>query len=261
MSDVFWTYFALCATALLAGAMNSLAGGGTLLTFPALIAALTPLYGDDAAAVANATSTLALMPGSFAGSWGYRAEVVAAKGFVLRMLPLSFVGGLLGAMLVVHYPKEFGSLVPWLILASAVLFLIQPLFAKIVRRTANDTRPPGPGLAVGVMAFQFVVAVYGGYFGAGIGILMLAALGLMGIGSIHRMNGVKTVLASAINLASVFVFLYGGLIHWPFAGAMAAAAIVGGYGGARLARRMPAAVVRWVVIAIGFGLAAYYFSK
>lgn len=244
---------ALCLSAFAAGVMNSVAGGGTLLTFPALLAVVPP-------AVANATSTVALLPGSFAGALGYRQELAASKRFVKRMFLPSLAGGFLGAGLVLVDQEAFKTLVPWLILTAALLFLVQQPVVRWMRKHKPD-HEPGPWGQAGLVLFQFLVAVYGGYFGAGIGILMLTALGFMGVGDIHRMNGVKTFLAAVINGASVVVFVWGGLVNWPLAGAMAAAAVVGGYAGARVARRLPAWVVRWVVVAVGFGLAAYYFVK
>ena len=264
MPTDLWTYAFLCASAFLAGAMNSVAGGGTLLTFPALTALVS-------GAAANATSTVALLPGSLAGAVGYRKELWECRRFVLRMLAPSVAGGLLGAWLVGQDTKLFGVLVPWLILTAAVLFVVQAPLSKWVKRRAaaggadpDEHRPSGATQAL-VIGFQFLVATYGGYFGAGIGILMLSALGFMGVGDIHRMNAVKTCLAAAINAASVVVFATvfarDRLIHWPYALAMASAAILGGYTGARVARRLPASYVRYAVIAIGFGLAAYYFAK
>jgi uncharacterized protein len=249
--DPAWTYPALCLSAFAAGVMNSVAGGGTLLTFPALLGVVPP-------AVANATSTVALLPGSLAGAWGYRAELATARRFVVRMVAPSLVGGFLGAWLVGQNQKAFADLVPWLILTAAVLFLVQQPVAAWMRKHKPD-HEPGPLGLLALIGFQFVVAVYGGYFGAGIGILMLTALGFMGIRDIHRMNAVKTFLASAINAASVVIFVADGLVDWHYAAAMAGAAVVGGYAGARVARRLPAAAVRWAVIAIGFGLAGYYF--
>jgi hypothetical protein len=250
----------LCASAFLAGVMNSVAGGGTLLTFPAL----TTLLGG---AAANATSTVALLPGSFAGALGYRKELWECRRFVVRMIVPSIAGGLLGAWLVGKDQDLFDVLVPWLILTAAVLFVVQAPLSKWVkaRAAAEGAHPehhePNRVTQALVIGFQFLVAVYGGYFGAGIGILMLSALGFMGVGDIHRMNAVKTCLAAAINAASVVVFVRDDLVNWNYALAMAVAAIFGGYIGARVARRLPASYVRYAVIIIGFGLAAFYFIK
>lgn len=266
MPTDFWTYAFLCASAFFAGVMNSVAGGGTLLTFPALTGALAPL-GVGAAAMANGTSTVALLPGSFAGALGYRHELWECRRFVFRMFAPSVAGGFLGAWLVGKNQDAFARLVPWLILTAALLFVIQAPLSKWVKRRAAvdgahpEHHQPGWSLQALVIAFQFLVAVYGGYFGAGIGILMLSALGFMGVGDIHRMNAVKTFLAATINTASVVVFVRDGLVSWGYAWPMVIAAILGGYAGARVARRLPASYVRYAVIVIGFGLSAYYFIK
>jgi uncharacterized membrane protein YfcA len=257
-----WSLFALCVSAFFAGAMNSIAGGGTLLTFPALTAVVSP-------AVANATSTIALMPGSLAGSVGYRKELWECRRFVLRMIAPSIAGGFLGAWLVGQDQDAFAVLVPWLILTAAVLFVVQAPLSRWVRRRAaakaegESPAHPEAGWATqaAVITFQFLVAVYGGYFGAGIGILMLSALGFMGVGDIHRMNAVKTFLAACINAAAVVEFLRSGLVNWDLAWPMALAAIAGGYAGARVARRLPASYVRYAVIVIAFGLSLYYFVR
>ena len=257
MPDLASTYIALGTSAFLAGLMNSIAGGGTLLTFPALFAALPGM-----ASVANATSTIALMPGSLAGAWGYRKELKDSRRFVVRMLAPSFLGGLIGSLLLVFFPEHFRTLVPWLILTAATLFLVQQPLSKLLKmKQAVMPTEPGPGMIAVLIGFQFLVAVYGGYFGAGIGILMLTSLGFMGVGDIHHMNAVKTFLASVINAVSVVVFIIGDLIHWEYAAVMAVAAIAGGYTGARVARRLPAAYVRWAVIIIAFSLAVYYFVQ
>jgi hypothetical protein len=255
-----WMFVFLCASAFLAGAMNSVAGGGTLLTFPALTALISP-------ALANGTSTVALLPGSFAGAVGYRKELWECRRFVARMIAPSLAGGFLGAWLVGQNQDAFALLVPWLILLAAVLFVVQAPLSKWVKRRAAvggvqpEHHEPNWQTQALVIGFQFLVAVYGGYFGAGIGILMLSALGFMGVGDIHRMNAVKTCLAAGINAASVVVFVRDDLVVWTYALPMVVAAVLGGYAGARVARRLPASYVRYAVIVIGFGLAAFYFVK
>jgi uncharacterized protein len=215
---------------------------------------------------ANATSTIALLPGSVAGMWGYRRELREVWSTAKLLLVPSLLGGLLGSVLMVAFPEDFARLVPWLILTAALLFLVQQPLSKYLRKPTEPV-PPSRGKLAGLMLFQFGVATYGGYFGAGIGILMLASLGFMNIGNIHRMNAVKTFLASIINLTSVVVFVSADftrttpLIDWPYAGIMAIAAIIGGYLGARVARKLPAKYVRWAVIVIAFTLTAYYFAK
>jgi uncharacterized membrane protein YfcA len=233
--------------------MNSVAGGGTLLTFPALTGVISP-------AMANATSTLALLPGSLAGALGYRRELAPSRRFVLRMLVPSLVGGFAGAWLVGRDTRAFASLVPWLILTAAVLFVVQAPVARWMKAHRPD-REAGPLTQVFLIGCQFLIAVYGGYFGAGIGILMITTLGFMGIGDIHRVNAVKTFLAAMINGASVIIFIRDGLVRWEYAPPMAIAAIIGGYVGASVARRLPPQAIRFAVIAIAFGLSAYYFIR
>jgi uncharacterized protein len=247
------TYLILILAAFFAGAMNSIAGGGTLLTFPALTAVISPAF-------ANATSTVALLPGSIAGAIGYRQELAPSRRFVLRMLAPSILGGFLGAWLVGRDTSTFATLVPWLILTAAVLFVVQAPISRWMKAHRPD-HEPGLLLQIALVFFQFLIAVYGGYFGAGIGILMITTLAFMGIGDIHRINAVKTFLAAMINGASVIVFIRDDLVRWDFAGVMAGSAILGGYLGARVARRLPALYVRYAVIAIGFGLSAFYFIR
>jgi uncharacterized membrane protein YfcA len=239
--------------------MNALAGGGTLLTFPALLLALPPA--DASQVVANATSTVALVPGSVASAWGFRHELAAVRRWVQLLLVPSFIGGLIGSLLVTELPPRFFAvLVPWLILTATLLFLLQPTFTRLfgIDRPHDEPRPATRAAVVG---FQLLVAVYGGYFGAGIGILMLSSLSLMGLGDIHRMNAAKAFLAACINGVSVIVFVVEGKVESWFASVMAVAAIVGGYIGASYGRRLPRGLVRWLVIAIGFGLAAKYFYQ
>jgi uncharacterized membrane protein YfcA len=253
-------FFWLCVTALIAGGVNSIAGGGTLITFPALLAALTPVYGSAAAVLANATSTVALVPGSLAAAWGYRRQLSDARRWLILLIGPSLVGGVIGSLLLTRLnPAWFDALVPWLILVATLLLLIDSLRP---RRPAGPERAQQAGWSlVGLIAFQLVVSIYGGYFGAGIGILMLAALAMMGIGDINRMNAVKTVLTVAINGVSVVVFVLEGDVLWKYGLPMAAASILGGYVGAKLALRVHPRRVRFFVIFIGFALASYFFYQ
>jgi uncharacterized membrane protein YfcA len=254
MNDPISTYILLCGSALLAGAVNSIAGGGTLLTFPALLHALS---GNGV--LANGTSTVAVVPGSFAGAWGYRKELADKRTILLRLVWPSLIGGAVGALLVTRFPASvFNALVPWLILMAALLFLLQRPVQRWMGTHKHEGPPTNRTVAI-IVGFQLLVAVYGGYFGAGIGILMLSSLGFMAVGDIHHMNAVKTMLASVINGIAVVVFVVEDQVNWNYASAMAVAAIVGGYIGARVARRLPAIYVRGIIIAIGFGLSAYYF--
>ena len=255
MPEHWETDLLLCLAALAAGVMNSIAGGGTLLTFPALLAAgISPV-------VANATSTVALVPGSLSGAWGYRSEIRHLGRWTRLLILPSVAGGVVGSLLVLYLDESyFKAVVPCLILAATMLFLFQPAIARWAG-IAKEHAPPSSGAVFGVLFFQFLVSVYGGYFGAGIGILMLSSLGLMGVGDIHRLNALKTLLAACINGLSVVIFILGGKVEWRLALLMAVAAIAGGYLGARMARKLNANVVRGIVILIGLILAGHLFYK
>lgn len=270
-----WPYFWLCLTAMIAGGVNALAGGGTLLTFPTLIGVLQPRYGKGAEVLANGTSTVALVPASLGSAWGFRRELYELRGLLVWLLPPSVLGGIAGSLLVTKLPPEiFGLLVPWLILGAAVLFLCQPLLVPkkpmVVATGEGPLQPdrahPSNGLSgvtprglVAMALLQLLIAIYGGYFGAGIGILMLSGLGIMGLTNIHQMNGLKSVLGTAINGVAVVTFVCTGQVHWPFALAMMGTSIVGGFLAAHFSRQIPGKYVRWFVIVVGFSLATYFF--
>ncbi|MSQ93955.1 MAG: sulfite exporter TauE/SafE family protein [Gemmataceae bacterium] len=256
-------YFWLCLSAVAAGAVNAVAGGGTLLTFPALTS-VVPAH------IANGTSTVALFPGSFASVWGYRKQMAACKRWLVWLTPPSVLGGALGASLV--EAASFRVVIPYLILLAAVLFLLQPTIARVLaRRSAAFPRPHplsqgergererGAKTLAVIVVCQFFIGVYGGYFGAGIGILMLSSLSFLGLKDIHETNALKSFLALCMNIVAAGLFIYRGMWEWEYALAMAAAAIIGGYAGARLSLQLRPAIVRWIVIVIGFGLAVYYF--
>jgi uncharacterized protein len=235
----------------LAGAVNSFAGGGTLLTFPALVGLGIPPI------VANATSTVALWPAALGSMWGYRREMSGARAWAVRFALPSLAGGLVGALLLLSTPAStFSALVPSLVLGATVLFMLQGPVMRSVRRrrgmpsaSAGDETldPPGPG----ALCYQFVVGVYGGYFGAGIGILMLAALGFMGLTNIHRMNGLKNWGGLCINAVAAVTFATTGIVNWPVALSMAVGSTLGGYGGSGLARRLGQESVRRGIVAVG----------
>ena len=249
----------LCVAALLAGVVNAVAGGGTLLTFPAVALVLGPTAA--ATVMANATSTVALFPGSLAAMWGYRRELAGTRAWIVPLIGPSLVGGAIGTWLVAQRdPQEFQVLVPWLILLATALFLLQPTITKWTG-IGKPHEAPSRRLVIGIMSFQFLIAVYGGYFGAGIGILMLSALALMGFSDIHKMNGVKTLLASGINGVSVALFIWFDKVNWTLAVPMIVSAIVGGFVGASVARRLNKNHVRYGVVAIGLLLSGYYFFK
>lgn len=249
-----WHMAVVMASAFVAGMMNSVAGGGTLVSFPSLL-----WIGLDAKA-ANVTSTVALWPGSLGGFWGHRHDLAGTKRFALRLMPPSLLGGIAGAALLLWTPsKVFDALVPWLLLTATLLFAAKEPVARGIARVAGHER--NARWWAGAICFQFLVGVYGGYFGAGIGILMLAALGLLGLSDIHQMNGLKNLLALLINGVAVVLFALKGNVVWIAAVVMAVAAILGGLVGAAVAHRLGKKMVNVVVIVIGLIVAAWFFLK
>jgi uncharacterized membrane protein YfcA len=281
-----WKEVVVAAAAFAAGLINSIAGGGTLVSFPAL------LWTGRDSVLANATSTVALWPASLAGAYGFRREQKGGARLFLLFAAPSLVGGTLGAVLLLRTPSPtFARLVPFLILFATLLLAAQePLSRRLrgkrgVRRGASDDEPRDKGVDgtggagadersgeahgettsrgwwAGAIVFQFFVGVYGGYFGAGIGILMLAALGLLGFTDIHRMNALKNLLAICINGVAALYFIASGAVIWADVLVMTFAAIAGGYSGARLAYRLGRRFVRLAVIAVGLAMSVSLFFK
>lgn len=236
----------LFVSAFAAGAINSIAGGGTLLTFPALI-----WLGLDPK-VANATSTVALWPGLFGGLYGYRKELEHSSTLLIRLGAISVVGGGVGAwLLILTPPLTFAYLVPLLILFATILFMAQGAINRWLQLQPILAEPTAIWW-VGALVFQFFSAMYGGYFGAGNGILMLAALGFLGVHDIHRANGIKNFFGICINSVAVLSFSITHLVVWPDALLMAVGALLGGYFGASMAVRIGQLVVRRAIVVIGF---------
>ena len=243
------------ASAFLAGAINSVAGGGTLVSFPTLI-----WLGLDSV-TANATSTVAIWPGTVGSAWGYRREMSQVEPrFWLMVIP-SLVGGITGALLLRFTPPSvFDRLVPFLILFATLLFMAQEPVQRALKTGDQSTRRSTSWLVWGLL-FQLAVGLYGGYFGAGIGILMLAALSIQGLKNIHEMNSLKVVLGGSINGVAAAYFIFARMVYWPYVLLMAVAAILGGWGGAGTARKLGSKTVRRIVIAIGFFMAVALFVK
>lgn len=245
-------FLILALGACMAGAMNAVAGGGTIVTFPLLI-----LFGMPAIQ-ANATSTFALLVGIVGSLYGYRRQLRSTQPMLKLFAPASLVGGLLGAwLLTVSSEEVFSDLVPFLLLFATVLFLL----SNVVNRLVGGDGTPSKHAAhrVAAVLVQFGVAIYGGYFGAGIGILMLAALALLGLDDIHEMNAVKTVLGALINLVAAAYFVWAGLVVWPQAVVMTLGATLGYFGGATISTRIPANRVRALVVAVGFAISMVFF--
>jgi uncharacterized membrane protein YfcA len=228
--------------AFLGGMINSIAGGGTLITFPAVVAlGVNPL-------VANVTNTMALWPGAVAGLWGYRRQLTGMRPWLLKFSVPSVLGGLAGGGLLLATGQErFSQVVPFLVLGATVLFALQGPIRAWLNRHGTEPDVPVP-IFIGL---QFLVGIYGGYFGAGIGILMLAVLGLVGLTDIHRMNAVKVWGALLINVVAAALFATQGVVDWPLAAAMAVGATIGGYLGSHWAQRVGQRAVRAAVIVVG----------
>ena len=252
-----WHGVVISAAAFVAGMINSVAGGGTLLTFPALI-----WMGIDPK-VANVTSTLALWPGSLGALIGFRREVAGSRQWMIALGPAAFAGGVVGAFLLLRTPsRTFAAIVPYLIMFGTLIFAAgEPITRRLRRnrlettdhKTALITRPSSWLWAVVIL---FLSSVYGGYFGAGNGIIMLAAMTLLGLTDIHQMNGLKNFFAVCQNVAASAYFIASGALNdsWPIAVVMTISAIVGGYGGAGLARKLGRRFVRVTVITIGVAM-------
>jgi uncharacterized protein len=246
----------LLAAAAAGGAINAVAGGGTLVTFPTLLFFGTPPV------VANATSTLALVIGTSGGIYGYRQHLDPVKVWLWRFVPISLLGGLIGAFLLTRTSdRTFSKLVPFLILFATLLFLAQGLLRRLTDLEERSGSSGKHHAIWGAVFFQFGVAVYGGYFGAGIGILMLASLGFIGLSNIHQMNTLKTILASLINLVAAIWFVAAGLIHWPKAGIMTVGALTGYFLGSHYSQRIPQKRVRQIITLIGFILSGVTFYE
>jgi uncharacterized membrane protein YfcA len=243
------------AAAFVAGAINSVAGGGTLVSFPTLI------WLGLNSVTANATSTVAIWPGTVGGMLGYRRELRAAEPRFLALIGPSLIGGIVGAMLLRLTPSSvFDRLVPFLILFATLLFMAQEPVQRKLRTGTGEARSTA-GWMVGAMLFQLGVGLYGGYFGAGIGILMLAALSILGLKDIHEMNALKVILGGTINGIAAIYFIWKGMVYWPYVLVMVVGAISGGFGGAGVARKLGGKTVRRIVIGIGFAMALSLFLK
>ncbi len=247
--------------ALLGGALNSVAGGGSFISFPALVFVGVPEIR------ANATNTVALWPGLVASMGPYR-DVLATKRQSLGLFAvLSLVGGIAGAIVLLHTPKAtFSALIPFLLLGATLLFAFGPTLTRWVRtqfaaRGKGETASQSLAGTIGAGVLQLAMAFYGGFFGGGLGILLLALLSLLGMDNIHEMNAVKVFLNALINGIAVVTFIIAGAIVWPDALVMICGSIVGGYGGATVARKLEPVVVRRFVIVVGVTMTIYFFIR
>jgi uncharacterized protein len=237
----------LIAAAFLGGALNSLAGGGSLVTFPALLfAGLNPID-------ANASSVVALFSGTFTGAWAYRRNILAVAEFsVLGLFVLSLVGGLIGALLLLWTPPTiFAALVPWLILFATIVFAVGN-FAPV--ETIQRIQL-GPRSALTAL---FIIAIYGGYFGGGIGFLILAAFTLVGMRDINAMNGLKMGLVGVMTVTAILAFIVANVVRWPETLPMLVSSAVGSYMAAHWAQRLDQRLIKGFVVVLGAGLTIYF---
>lgn len=270
----------LFVAAILGGTLNSVAGGGSFFAFPALLFTGVPPV------QANATNTVALWPGSVASMGAYRRELASQKpGFLILLIGSSLIGSILGAQLLLGTSQDtFVQLLPYLMLMATLLFTFSPYITQKLRTMrANKTAAieaaaasegkentekavsaktaPGRTQWIGMAVAQLIISIYGGYFGGGIGILMLATLAMMGMENIHEMNGVKTLLTAFINGAAMITFIIRGAVFWPEAILMVIGSIIGGYGGAYYARKIEQKWIRIFVMCVGFALTIYFFVR
>ncbi|ENY9926777.1 sulfite exporter TauE/SafE family protein [Pseudomonas aeruginosa] len=245
------TFLLLAGAGMIGGICNAVAGGGTFFTFPALLAAGVPPV------VANATSAVSIWPGHASSLLGYRSELGRHRAELRRSLPVVGAGSLVGAALLVFTgDAQFSRLVPWLILVATVLFALGPWLRQAIERHARGQVPHL--VAAGA---EFLTALYGGYFGAGLGIMLMAILTLLGVRDVQEANAVKNAMATVVTSAAVMLFVATGSIAWTQGSAVLLGAIVGGYTGARLARWIPPLALRWTIVATGLALSAYFGLK
>jgi uncharacterized membrane protein YfcA len=239
----------LLMAAAIGGAINSVAGGGSFVAFPALLFAGVP------AVPANATNTIALWPGTLASAVAYRRELRDVRRELLPLGAAGLLGGLAGSLLLLRTSdRTFVLLIPWLLLFATVLFSFGGAIAQPFARGARTSL----GLA---MAAQLSISVYGGYFGGGMGIMVLAILSLLGMTDIHRMNALKTVLATLVNGVAVIAFVSAGAVVWKPGVVMIVGGAAGGYAGAAIARRVDPKQVRRLVLLVAWGMTAYFFAR
>jgi uncharacterized membrane protein YfcA len=252
LSQAIFLFFA----AVIAGTLNAVAGGGTFISFPALLVTGMP------AVQANATNTVAIWPGLAASTGAYVNRLNVPPRLLIPLLLTSVVGGLVGALLLLETPQHtFLHLVPWLLLGGTLLFAFGNSVRAIAGKTAavDDLRQMSWQAITVTSLGELVLAIYGGYFGAGVGFVILGMLAALGMRDIHAMGAIRTLLAVVINAAAVLIFIVAGAVRWPQCVVMIAGALLGGWFGAHYAQKADPRTVRVVVIAVGLVMSAYYF--
>ena len=244
------TYLLLFCAAVLGGLLNSVAGGGMFIVFPTLVFTGVPSI------IANASSTLAVIPGVLASAWAYRHDFRATETFpFVPMVVISVIGGILGALLLLYTPQRtFDFIIPWLLLLATLLFVFGLRIAPALKRVFHI----GP---VTVMVIQFLIAVYGGYFGGAIGIMMLATWTVFGLTDIHMMNANRTLLGAAANIVATGLFIFAHKIAWPQTLVMLVGTIIGGYAGAHWARKANPRVLRACISVVSVAITIVFFAR
>jgi uncharacterized membrane protein YfcA len=252
--DVYSLVFAFIA-ALAAGFVNAIAGGGTLISFPVLVAIGIPPV------AANITNTIALCPGYFGGVMAQRKDLLSQKQRLWKMLPVGILGGISGGLLLLNTPENsFRILIPYLILMSAILLAFQPLLKKFVE--ARSQKPMHHNAKGALVLFiVFLAAIYGGYFGAGLGVILLAVLGLLIDDSLIKLNALKQAISLSVNVSAAIYFSFSGQVNWPVVAVMIFGSVLGGNIGGRTAAFIRPEILRWTVVVIGFTVAVIYFLK
>jgi uncharacterized protein len=247
----------LLVAGVLAGVMNAVAGGGTFLTFPALVFIGIP------SVAANQTSTIAVFPGQCASFWAYRKVLAAQTRTVVVLTITSLLGGAVGAIILLNISTPiFDRLVPWLLLGATLMFGFgNQLRRHLGLRLADASGKIGGKALMKAACIQLIIGIYGGFYGAGAGILELAVLDMLGLENIHLANALKVILTTAFNVLAVLIFLIAGKIYWTPALIVGGAAVVGGYGGAWIAQRLPQSWVRGFVIIVGASMTLYFFLR
>lgn len=247
-----WQIVLVGIAAFCAGAMNAVAGGGTFFSFPALLAVGVPPI------IANASNSVALWPASLSSAWAYRKELQYYKRYLIPMGIVSLIGGIGGSLLLLATKDAtFSRLIPWLLLFATVLFTFSGRISAFLRGAESGVSSN----SMLALAGQAVVSVYGGFFGAGMGILMLASLAMSGHDDVHEINAIKNLLSAIIYSVTVLTFVIAGAISWPYTVIMLVTATLGGYWGATVARKIPARWLRRFIIAVGSMLSVFYFYK
>jgi uncharacterized protein len=250
----FTTAALLFVAALVGGVLNAVAGGGSFIAFPAL------LFSGVPAVPANATNTVALWTGLTFSGGAFRHHLKVRRPVLIALSTVSVAGGTFGAILLLRTPGQtFLKILPWLMLFAVLLFIFGP---KLIRQSdARMVHDPSAKAIVAASFFQLLVAIYGGYFGGGMGFVILAMLAAFGMADIHEMNAFKIVLSSSTNGMAVLIFILKHAVYWPQAVVMICGAALGGYFGAHFSLRLPQLWVRWFVIAVGSGMTAYFFVR